>query len=240
MLEGKRIAVIGGTSGIGFEVAQAASSAGARVTVASRTRENIDTALERLGQGAQGDTLDVREEETIGQFFARNEKFDGVVSTVGIACRSSEARDMRRQDVKEHFETKYWGQFFVARHAAENLQPGGVVVLTTGIPASRPMAGYAYHSSISAALEALVRAFALELAPVRVNAVCPGVIQSERLFSELSAEARASRLQTNESRPIPTRRIGSTGDVAQSFLFALSNSHLNGQVLVVDGGCSLL
>lgn len=226
MLENKRIAVFGGTSGIGRAVADAAAAAGAEVVIVGRNGKPEDLPHE---------SVDVRDEAAVAQFFERHGTFDHVVSTVGIPARRTEIRDIRKEEAEEHFAVKYWGQLFVAKHAAGRLNPGGSIALTTGITPSRPAVGFSTQAAISGALEALVRTQAVELAPIRINAVCPGRIKSEKLFSELPAEAVASRVASNGQ----ASRHGRPVEAAQSYLFALTNRHMTGQILVVDGGGSL-
>lgn len=236
LLAEKRIAIFGGSSGIGLALAAQLDEAGALVTIIARTASSLDEALKRLGEKAVGKVLDARDEQAVADFFAAYEGFDHVISTVGIPSRPVTILETRREDVEDHFQLKYWGQFFVMKHAAKKLRPGGSLILTTGISPARPVVGYASHGAISAALESLVRTLALELAPLRVNAICPGVIETEKLFAELPAEAHISRVH---SENVPTNRLGRPEDAAHTYLFALTNPHLTGQILVVDGGTSL-
>jgi len=224
MLKNKRVAVFGGTSGIGRSVARAAWTEGADVVVIGRNG---------LPENEPHESVDVRDEGAVGDFFERQAPFDHVVSTVGSPARRREVQEISREEAEEHFAVKYWGQFFVLKHAVRGLKPGGSIVLTTGLSPARPAVGFATQAAISGALEALVRTHAVELAPVRLNAVCPGNIESEKLFSELSAEAVATRVLS--ANPM----AGLLEHAAQSYLFALTNSHLTGQILVVDGGGSL-
>lgn len=221
MLKNKRIAVFGGTSGIGRAVAHAAWTEGAEVVVIGRngTPEN-----------EPHESVDVRDERAVEKFFSGEKPFDHVISTVGSPVRRVVFREIRREDADDYFAVKYWGQFYILKHASGCLNPGGSVVLTTGLPPSRPAVGFATQAAISGALEALVRTHAVELAPVRLNAICPGNIESEKLFSELPAEAMASRVLSSAAAP------GLPEHAAHSYLFALTNPHLTGQILVVDGG----
>ncbi len=236
VLAGQRIAIFGGSSGIGLALASILGQARAHVTIIARTASSLESGMERLQEQAAGKVIDARDEDAVADFFATHEGFDHVISTVGIPSRPVKILETRREDVEDHFQLKYWGQFFVMKHAAKKLRPGGSLILTTGISPARPVVGYACHGAISAALESLVRTLALELAPLRVNAVCPGVIETEKLFAELPAEAHISRVR---SESVPTNRLGLPEDAAHTYLFALTNPHLTGQILVVDGGSSL-
>lgn len=222
MLQGKRIAIFGGTSGIGRAVANAAGSFGAEVVMVGRR--------ELSGHDEQVQSIDVRDESAVAGFFAGQTTFDHVISTVGVPSRRMDIQEVLREEIDDQFAVKYWGQFYILKHAVKGIAPGGSVVLTTGIPSGRPVAGYAMHASICAALEALVRTYAVELAPMRINAISPGNIESKKLFSELSAEAAASRVMSERAT------AGLLQHAVQSYLFALTNAHFTGQILTVDGG----
>lgn len=224
MLKDKRIAVFGGTSGIGRAVADAAWTEGAQVVVIGRNG---------APESDPHEAVDVRDEEAVAAFFEAQPAFDHVVSTVGLPARRVAFREIERTEAEGHFAVKYWGQFYILKHAVKKLSADGSVVLTTGLSPARPAVGFATHAAISGALEALVRTHAAELAPVRVNAVCPGNIESGKLFSELPAEAVASRVLSR------SHAAGLPEHAALSYLFALANPHLTGQILVVDGGGSL-
>lgn len=225
MLKNKRIAVFGGTSGIGRAVANAARREGAEVVVVGRNG---------APENEPHESVDVRDEQAVAEFFEGQRPFDHVISTVGSPARRVEFREIRRAEADEHFAVKYWGQFYILKHAARALSPGGSVVLTTGLSPARPAVGFATQAAISGALEALVRTHAVELAPIRLNAICPGNIESDKLFSELPAEAVASRVLCASAA------TGLPEHAAHSYLFALTNPHLTGQILVVDGGGSLV
>jgi len=119
-----------------------------------------------------------------------------------------------------------------------NLQPGGSILLFSGLAADRPGAGTAMVSALNAGVEGLVRALAVELAPVRVNGISPGVVETEgwAFMDEASRKAFFADLATK----LPAGRVGAPDDIADAALFALTNPYLTGEVLHVNGGGSLV
>lgn len=239
MIIDQRIAVFGGTSGIGLAVAEAFADAGAEVLVAGRQPGKLEDALSRIRGNAHGAIVDVREEEDIARFFDAAGELDHVVSTVGATCQPARAQSIDRADAQELFSVKYWGQLFIAKHAAPRLAARGSITLTSGILSSRPEEGFSLLASLNAGVEALVRTLALEFAPLRVNAVCPGFIDTNKLFPELTGEAREARLLEEKGNALPTKRVGLPRDAVKAYLYALGNSYVTGQTLTVDGGASL-
>ncbi|WP_330281751.1 SDR family oxidoreductase [Streptomyces sp. NBC_00588] len=237
-LQGQRIVVIGGTSGIGFAVARGAAGEGAEVVVASRRKESVDAALERLPEGAEGHTLDATDEEAVRGFFDRIGGFDHLVYTAGesLLMETLAASDLGR--ARRFLDTRLWGAYTAVKHAAPSIRPGGSVVLTTGTVARRPMPGTTVAASLCGAMESLTRALALELAPVRVNIVSPGVVRTD-LWRDLPAGDREG-LYTSMAGSLPVGRVGEPTDVAEAYLYLMRGGYSTGSVVTVDGGGTLV
>lgn len=240
MIIDQRIAIFGGSSGIGLAVARACADAGAEVLVAARQKDKLDQALASIYGQVTGALVDVRQEDDVIRFFEHAGEIDHVISTVGWAFKQAPARDVNKESAQELINVKYWGQFMIAKHAAPVLTTGGSVTLTSGVLSSRPVVGFSVLASVNAAVEALARTLALELAPSRVNVVCPGFIDTGKLFPNLPREERLNQLQETKADGLPAKRVGTPGDAASAYLYALRNPYLTGQTLVVDGGASLL
>src|SRR6266566_7101423 len=239
MMTDQKIAIVGGTAGIGFAVARMASDAGAEVRLGRSSRDKLDQALRQLKGKVKGDLVDAHDEDSIRRFFVQAGKLDHVVSTIGSPYRAVRVLAGRRADYEELFTVKYWGQFLIAKHAAEQLAPNGPITFTSGVLSHRPAEGFSVLASVNAGVEALARTLALEFAPRRVNVVCPGFVDTGKLHADLPAETRTSKLQADIADTLPTRRIGLPQDVARAYIYAIENPYLTGQTLVVDGGASL-
>jgi NAD(P)-dependent dehydrogenase (short-subunit alcohol dehydrogenase family) len=238
-LRDKRVVVIGGTSGIGFAVAQAALAEGARVVVASSSADKVAAATERLPE-AIAHRVDVKDEASVQGFFDELGELDHLVFTAGDWERFGGQRldQLDVQTAAVLFGVRFWGAATVVKHAASKMREGGSVTLTNGRIAHRPTKGAAISSAMAGAVEHLARALAVELAPIRVNAVCPGLVRTD-IWKAIPEEQREERLQ-RMTRRLPIARIGEPDEVAQAYLYPMRGGYTTGQVLHVDGGHSVI
>jgi NAD(P)-dependent dehydrogenase (short-subunit alcohol dehydrogenase family) len=132
------------------------------------------------------------------------------------------------------FGVRYWGALTAARYAAPHIEEGGSITLTGGSAGQRPQAGWAIAASICSAMEGLTRALAMELAPIRVNLVSPGVVKSA-LWDAMPKEEREA-LYRHMEQSLPLKHVGTPEEVAESYLYAMKQSYGTGQRITVDGG----
>jgi NAD(P)-dependent dehydrogenase (short-subunit alcohol dehydrogenase family) len=230
----QRIVIIGGTSGLGFATARAASAEGAAVVVASSSQASVDRALKNLPDGTEGSAVDVTDEAAVRDFFDRIGAFDHLVYTAGEPVLNASLADTEIGTARRFFDIRYFGALTAAKYGAPHVRPGGSIVLTSGIASTRPQGGTAVVSSVVAAIEGLTRALALELAPIRVNAVVPSIIRTE-MWGEDPEELYAA-----VAASLPLRRVGEPEDVADAYLYLMRNKHTTGTLLTVDGGAILV
>jgi NAD(P)-dependent dehydrogenase (short-subunit alcohol dehydrogenase family) len=233
-LEGRRVIVLGGSSGIGHAVAEYAVQEGAHVVIASSNAERVGAAAASLGTRAEGHALDLTDEHAIQAFFDTTGSFDHLVFTAGDSLRLGEIANTDLREARRAFDIRYWGALAAVKHGAPHIAKGGSIVLTTGIAALRPHRGWAFGASVCGATEALTRALAVELAPLRVNAVSPGLIATN-LWQNMSEADRAAMYEQAGKR-LPTGRVGAARDVAAAYLFLMESGFATGQTYVVDGG----
>lgn len=235
-LEGKRVVVVGGASGIGFAVAAAAQDAGAHVVVASSQEANVQAGVAQLGGGATGFAVDVTDEASIASFFERLGAFDHLAFTAGDWGMSMFAptRDVDLAAAQAGFAVRFWGALAVVKYACRSIAAGGSITLTGGMLAHRPMKGAPVVTAVAGAIEFLTSGLALDLAPVRVNAVCLGLVLTERTrtMPEPMLDMFTARL------PLP--RGGDPAEAAQAYLYLMRGGYTTGQVLRVDGGGSIV
>ena len=234
-LRQSRIVVAGGTSGIGFAVAEAAAQAGAEVIIASSNPERVAAALDRLPQGTRGETLDFTDEAQVSTFFARVEAFDYLVYTAGETLLLQNLADLSIEAAQRAFEVRYWGALKAVKYGASLIRAGGSITLTSGVASSRPLPAWTIPSSILGAIESLTRTLAVELAPLRVNAVAPGVVRTA-LWDNMMSEADRKGLFDQIAEKMPVGRVGEASDVAQTYLYLMQQGFSTGQVIIVDGG----
>jgi NAD(P)-dependent dehydrogenase (short-subunit alcohol dehydrogenase family) len=231
-LNGKRVVVIGGASGIGFAVAEAARDAGARVVIASSQAVNVEAAAARLGGGATGLVVDVGDEASVAGFFEQLGPFDHLAFTAGDWGGSlfAPTRDLDLAAARAAFAVRFWGALAVVKHGCRTIAEGGSITLTGGMLAHRPMKGAPIPTAVAGAVEHLVRGLAMDLAPIRVNAVCPGIVLTER-----TRQMPAEMLQAFTARqPLP--RGGEPAEAAEAYIYLMRGGYTTGQVLLVDGG----
>ena len=232
-LETQRVTVVGGSAGIGYAVAECAMAEGATVVIGSSSAKNVDTALARLGGGASGGVVDVRDEASIAAFFQTHGALDHLVFTAGDFDNIHDPRPLAHLDMAkaaDGLKVRFWGALMAIKHALPHLSPHGSITLTDGTLSHRPMKGLALVTAFGGAIEHLVQGLALDLAPIRVNSVCPGVALSERL-AQLPKEVIR---QMTAHQPLP--RGGDPRELAQAYIYAMRATFTTGQVLVVDGG----
>ncbi|MFE2067999.1 SDR family oxidoreductase [Streptomyces sp. NPDC059467] len=237
-LQGQRVVVIGGTSGIGLAVAEGAAREGARVVVASRRQENVDAALKVLPEGAEGLVLDASDGDAVRGFFATVGEYDHLVYTAGDSLLLESVAETDVERARRFLDTRLWGAYTAVKWGAGSIRPGGSVVLTTGTAGQRPLPGSSVASALCGAMESLTRALAVELAPLRVNVVSPGVVRTE-LWRELP-EADREGLFRSSAESLPVGRVGEPADVAEAYLYLMRGGYSTGSVVVVDGGGSLV
>jgi NAD(P)-dependent dehydrogenase (short-subunit alcohol dehydrogenase family) len=240
-LEDRRVVVIGGSSGIGFAVAERVLREGAQVTIGSSNAARVEDAVKRLGPGASGAAVDVRDEASVAAFFTGNGPFDHLVFTAGdwpALRRGESVAELDLARASDIFSVRFWGAVAAIKHAQGRISAGGSITLTDGAVAHRARKGAVLNTAMAGAVEHLTRALAVELAPVRVNAVCPGLVLTE-VWNSIPEDRREEQLRRMTAR-LPLPRAGNPDEVAEAYLYLMRGSYSTGQVLIVDGGFTLV
>ena len=233
-LTNQRIVVIGGSSGMGLATARAAAAAGAAVTIAAGDQARLKAALAGLPGNCDGAVADIRSEADVAALFAGIGELDHLVYTAADAQAQRPLRDLSLDEARQLFEVRFWGAIAAVKHAAPRLRPGGSIVLTSGTIGVRPAPGTALAASGAAAIEGLTRGLAVELAPIRVNAVRPGVIRTP-MWNGIPEPQRDALFTTLAERTL-TKTIGEADQIAATHLYLMENRFVTGTVLTVDGG----
>ncbi len=233
-LKDQEVLVIGGSSGIGFATAEIAVSLGAQVTIASRTAAKVEAAAQKIGHGTTGCVMDVTSDASVSGFFANGKLWDHIIVT-GSDVKIGPVRDLPLETAHASFDSKYWGFYRVAK--AANIRPGGSLGVIAGFLATRPAAGRALMGSINGAIESLVQGLALELKPIRVNAVSPGAVQTE-MWDSLAPEAREAMF-AKVAATYPAGCIGQPEYIAHQLLLLAATPYATGTVVTLDGGASI-
>ncbi|QQQ73791.1 SDR family oxidoreductase [Saccharothrix sp. 6-C] len=235
------VLVIGGSSGMGLATARLLLDQDAVVTIAGRSADRLAAAARDLGDHERLRTavVDVAREDDVRRLVRDAGPLDHVVVTAVDATDAYfPIADFALEHARAVIDTKLLGPWLVAKHAAPRVRPGGSITFTSGIAAYRPGTGASVLGAANGALEALARALALELAPVRVNVVSPGWVDTP-VWDELAGPAKAERLAAMAAR-LPVGRIGVPEDLAEAFVAVQRNRFMTGSVLHVDGGHRLV
>ena len=229
----KTIVVLGGTSGIGLATAKAAQSEGARVIVTGRSHERLTAAQTELGGGARTVALDVADEAGTRVLFQEIDRVDHIFITAGtVALDAGLAPDSA--SLRPALDVRFWGAFNAAKYGAARMNEGGSITFMSGTAARRPLRGAAVATASCGAVEAFARALAIDLAPIRVNTLQPGYVDTPML-DELLGEAR-TKIKAEAGARLPVKRIGRPEELADAVLFLMKNGYVNGITLTVDGG----
>jgi NAD(P)-dependent dehydrogenase (short-subunit alcohol dehydrogenase family) len=226
-----RVLVVGGSSGIGLATAAAAAEAGAEVTIASRSQTKLESAVSTLGKTARSVALDTGDVAAVERFFTDEAPWDHIVVSAA-QTPSGPVRSLSLADAKIAMDSKFWGAYRVAR--AAKIREGGSLTFVSGFLSVRPSANSVLQGAINAAIEALARGLALELAPVRVNAVSPGLIATP-LWSGMADDKREAMF-ASAAQHLPARRVGQPEDIANAVMFLVTTSFATGSTVRVDGG----
>ncbi len=230
----KKIVITGGSSGIGLSTAKKLSGAGAEVIIASRSKDKLDMAKNEIGNNCKTHELDVTDEKSVADFFNAVGNFDHLITAASGAAMGA-FTELASQTAISLVESKLWGQYFCAKYAVPKLNDGGSMTFFSGIVSRKPMAGASTYAIIAGAMESLTRNLALELAPVRVNCITPGVIDTPVWADLMPEDMRKNQLDSIASM-LPLKRVGNPDDVAEAVVYAITNSFVTGSIIDVDGG----
>jgi NAD(P)-dependent dehydrogenase (short-subunit alcohol dehydrogenase family) len=229
MLAGQKVVVVGGSSGIGLSTAELAGKEGAEVIIASRNADRLNAAAQKLGVKAI--PADVTNDESVASLFRACGPVDHVVVTAA-QLRSGPFKTVAMEDVRSTMEGKFWGAWRVAQSA--EIRSGGSLTLVSGYLSIRPRPNSAIVGAANGAIESLARSLALDLAPVRVNCVSPGIIDTP-IRAAMPEQARLDML-AKTAAGLPVGRVGSGEDIARQILAFMTIGFATGSIVYIDGG----
>lgn len=230
-----RIVITGGSSGIGLEVARQALALGARaVILLARNAERLTEAATHLDGAVETSILDVTDEQAVEETFSRLGGFDHLVTAAAGTVRGT-IIDVDTNAARELFDAKFWGQHHCVKYGAPQLSMHGSITLFSGWTSRKPMKGLSTLAAVDGAVEALGRVAALELAPVRVNTIVPGQIDTPLWRTRLDEAAAQAHFATVDA-DLPVGHRGRPEDVAAAILSLASNHFITGATLDIDGG----
>jgi NAD(P)-dependent dehydrogenase (short-subunit alcohol dehydrogenase family) len=228
--------VVGGSSGMGLAAAQMLHSLGHDIVIASRSRDKLAKAKKIIGK-ADSYILDVTKEREIARFFDSIGPFDHLVTSAASFVMGPFLK-LSLDDAKLFFDSKFWGQYLVAKHGAPHIRKGGSITFFCGVAGQKPFMNFSAGSAINAALEGLTRALALELSPIRVNAISPGTVITP-VWDVLPKKGRLQKFAETAGR-LPAKRVGQPKDIAQAVAYLIQCNYATGSIVYVDGGARII
>ncbi|EIN04903.1 short chain dehydrogenase [Punctularia strigosozonata HHB-11173 SS5] len=243
-LRGKRVVIVGGSSGIGFGVAKLALTAGASVIISSSNQTKVDAAVKRLvdldvGGPVEGKVLDVKGgESAVKAFFEALPEFNHLIWTAGDFFPLNYPNgDLT--GVQDTFVVRTLGPIYAGKYAPSRMPKSSdsSIILTCGSVSRKPSKGMAIGAAVSGATERFAKGLAVELAPIRVNAVSPGAVQTE-LWDALPAESVQALLSTLTQKLL-VQHVADADEAAEPYLYLMRSAYVTGEVVNVDGGAVL-
>lgn len=238
---GAKVLIVGGSSGMGLALAKRCLESGAHIVIVGRSADKLQRAREALRSPAALETiaLDVTREGEVADLFKQVAAFDHIVSTAADIEGAYELLPaLALNAVQKVVESKLYGPLLLAKYGAPVLSPTGSLTFTSGVAAYRPSARGSAVAAVNAALEGLVRALAVELAPIRVNAVSPGWVDTP-IWTFVAGDKKEATLSAMAAR-LPVGRIGQPDDIAEAIGFLMHNRFTTGTILHVEGGHRLI
>lgn len=240
-LTARTVVLIGGGSGIGFQVALRAAEAGASLVLGSRNIDKLSTAAAQLEQRFPGtavrySSVDVEDEASIEQFISGIETIDHLLVTAANYVTGSLA-ELTLEQAASPFVSKFWGQYNAVRHARPRLSADASIVLMSGAAGARPAGAAPAYVACNSAIEGLGRGLAVELAPIRVNVVSPGTVEGN-LWANRDQSVRDQAFDwfrdANLLHSLPQEQ-----DVAEVVLMLFTNRAMTGATIFPDSGYTL-
>lgn len=225
----QKIVIVGGSSGIGFHLAERLVEIGNDVIVASRSMEKLAEVKAKL-RNVTIEQVDANNESDVIAFSSRIGKIDHLVSTIRGRNVLGNFANSNTADVKAAFDEKFWSQYNMAHYCLKNISSKGSIILTSGIAAQRSYPNSFWQAAANGAVETLVKSLAKEVSPVRINAVSPGFV--ERRPGDVERLAMVKNIENN----LPLKRLATADELVDAYLFLMNNSYTTGTVLLVDGG----
>jgi NAD(P)-dependent dehydrogenase (short-subunit alcohol dehydrogenase family) len=235
-LKDRTVLVVGRGGGLARAIVEAARAEGANVIAAGRRREDLAQAYAD-DPGVAVESVDLTDDDSIAALAARVGRVDHVVSTASARARGR-IGELERDAVRASFDTKVIGPLMLARAFQGRINQGGSLLIFSGVAAFKIQPGTLAVAITNGAADTLTRSLAVELAPIRVNAISPGVIDTGA-WDGLGADGKAALFADLRERN-PARRIGDAGDIGEAALLAMTNTFLTGVTLYVDGGERLI
>ena len=236
-LRGQRVVIIGGSSGIGLATARMAAEAGADLVIAGRSEEKLNGARVQIGaQECDVHVLDNRTPVAIEAFFDKIGNFDHLFTPAASYVRGSIKCDL--EIAESCFRGKFWPQYWAVKYGFPKIHENGSIVLMSGAYSQRPPVDGASYVACNAGIEHLAKALAVELAPIRVNAVAPGAVRTDFVWEGAAKETR-ERVYEEYATQCLLKRVAHPDEIAIAVIYLMCSTYTTASTLYPDGGFAL-
>ncbi len=236
-LNGQTAVILGASSGMGLATAQRLAAAGAKVIITARSPERLVVAAATIPGSVTTAAFDARDSDELARFFQRNGRFQHLVLALSSGAALGPFAEIDEQAFRSTFESKFWPYVNAARLALETLAGEGSITFIAGSAARKAGPGMTAIAATNGALVAMVGPLALELAPRRVNAVCPGLVDTP-YWEHVEAGQRANMFAWTASR-LPVGRVGTADDIGHAVHYLITNTFTTGTVIDCNGGAHI-
>ncbi|EMC93734.1 hypothetical protein BAUCODRAFT_26008 [Baudoinia panamericana UAMH 10762] len=250
-LKDAKVLVIGGSSGIGYGVAEALVENGCIVTISASNPDRAKQTVDRLTKSypsaksrIHGESCNLGDasklDDNIKALFERVGSLDHVINTAGDSLEIMNPDDITMDKIMKVGTVRFFAPIFIGKHAPKYLSSGprSSITFTTGSVSEKPIANWSTIGAFATGLHGLTRGLALDLKPIRVNLISPGPVDTE-LWNSMSEDQR-SAMKENLRKSLPTGRIGSVEDVVESFLYVMKDANITGAVVSTSSGSLLV
>lgn len=241
-LSGKKVIIIGASSGIDLAIATKTSQLGASVVVSGPSQDKLHQFKDLVSFDLEAIVVDILNEASVDDLFEKVGKFDHLVVTAvpDRNMQRSLIAEMTTKIAQSGME-KFWATFYAVRAAVKNIATDGSITLTSSVTISKPskMGGISVIAAANAAVAVFGRTLALEISPIRVNAIAPGIVEDTSVLTYQSESERADLSKWAEAS-LPVQHLGQPEELAQAVLSLITNPYMTGVILPVDGGLTLL
>jgi NAD(P)-dependent dehydrogenase (short-subunit alcohol dehydrogenase family) len=242
LLSGKKVVIIGASSGIDLAIAKKTAELGASVVMSSHSQDKLNLVKDLVSSEIEVVAVDILNEDSVNALFEKIGNFDHLVVTA-VPDRNmprSLLKEMTSQTAKSAME-KFWAAFYAVRASLKNIATDGSITLISGVTIfkSSKMGGISAIAAANGAVAVFGRSLALEIAPIRVNAIAPGIVEDTSVLSYQSESEQADLKKWAEAA-LPVEHLGQPEEQAQAVVSLISNPYITGVILPVDGGVTLL
>lgn len=228
------VVIIGATSGMGLACAQSFAEAGYRVIISGRSQQTIDRALAQIRGDVLGFPLDFTSPNSVTAFFNRAGRFDHLALVGSGQAAWGPFRELKLDALKAAFDQKFWGFFLCAQAGLPQLREKGSITFVIGGASRSAIPSASGVAAVNGAIQAMAFTLAKELAPIRVNILSPGLVDTP-MYDSMKPEEKQKFFQQMGSR-VPVGRVGRPDEIAAALLFLVRNEFTTGAILDVDGG----